>query len=281
MFSKFRLNVRHDYNDNLKIGEFLDSFEFDLEHNGKTEVIKLTNKVMEIDEYAPCKYFGYEFEEGIDENVKKMAIEQIRSSDNEDNLLSLASKCVRSLDRVHVFVDDVNTVNLFDYKIIFYREPLSNLIKIILNIIDNYIFTLYTSDKYVKELPSNISFDYGSYIKHLRKENLNEADIEDSCKTVRNMMTNIHNQTYLKNELNTTAEFRESLKDFYRFNSRYQCLAFDLIQYDHILVVDDISTNHKNTKWMLNTIRNINPTCELIVLCIGGDHDYCKMFLNN
>ncbi len=281
MFSELRLNKHSNNNDDLKIFGFLDSFEFDLEHDGKTEVIKLTNKVMEIDEYAPCKYFGYEFEEGIDENVKKLAIEELRSCDNADNLLTLASECVRSLDRVHVFVDDVNAVNLFDYKCIFYREPLSKLINKILHILDNYLFTLYTSDKYVKELPSNISFDYGSYIKQLRKENLNEADIEDSCKTVRNIMTNIHNQSYLKNGLNTTAEFRESLKDFYRFNSRYQRLAFEVIQHDHILVVDDISTNHKNTKWMLNTIRNINPTCELIVLCIGGDHDYNKMFLNN
>lgn len=283
MISELRFNelFNDPFAEKLKIWGYLDSFEFDLEHDGKTYVIKLTNKVIDIGDYAPCTYFGYEFEDGIDENLKKLAIDHLRASDKIKNFGLLANLFINSLGRVNRFSKVCNEINLVEFKEILYPDTKTKLTDFIIDRASHYSLGSYCSSKDVKELPPNISFDYASYIKQLRKDNVNESDIEASCKTVRHMMTNIHNQSYFKNEQKPSSEFRASLKDYFKFNTNNQASAFEQIQYDHLLVIDDISTNHKNTKWLLNTIRNVNPTCELIVFCIGSDQDYRKIFLNS
>lgn len=60
--------------------QILNAFEFDLEHNGTIKTIRLTKEIDMIDAYAPCTFFGYKFEDNIDETLRKKAIDYLETS---------------------------------------------------------------------------------------------------------------------------------------------------------------------------------------------------------
>lgn len=86
--------------------QILNAFEFDLEHNGTIKTIRLTKEIDKIDAYAPCTFFGYKFEDNIDETLRKKAIDYLESSLDYKTFCKLARGSIWTLDR---------ELNIFDF----------------------------------------------------------------------------------------------------------------------------------------------------------------------
>lgn len=240
----------------------LDSFEFDFEHDNKTDIIKLTKSISRYNDLGPCTYFGYEFEQGIDKDIKKKIIDYLKYSDDKD-IKQLVIRAVNSLYEV---------VDLSKFKTIIYPESSSKLNELIVKSIYHTCSGTYNSCELVKELPKNIEFDYDTYRKALKLRNVPLKDIETSCKNVEKMMNNIHKLEYFKIGQNTKVRYREYLKNFFKFPNQEQVDAYKNLQNSKVLIIDDISTTYSTIRYLLETVRAINKNCEIVVFCLVGNH---------
>lgn len=169
--------------------QILNAFEFDLEHNGTIKTIRLTKEIDMIDAYAPCTFFGYKFEDNIDETLRKKAIDYLETSLDYKTFCKLARGSIWTLDR---------ELNIFDFKTVVYQTTKSRF---------DYLFSVtayhinagyFVSDLLITELTKNIEFDYDGYTLFLRQHNVNENDITESCNVVKAMVGNLHNRHILR-----------------------------------------------------------------------------------
>lgn len=252
----------YELNEGISYKNCLDSFEFDFEHDNKTDIIKLTKSISVYKDLGPCTYFGYEFEQDIDRDVKKKIIDYLKYSDDKD-IKQLVVRAVNSLYEV---------VDLSKFKTIIYPESSSKLNNLIINTIHDVCPVSFNSCKLIKELPKNIEFEYETYKNFLKNNGVPLKDIETSCKNVEKMIDNIHDLEYFKIGQNTKVKYRGYLKNFFKFPNQEQMNAYKNLQNSHVLVIDDISTTHATIKYLLQTLRAVNYKCEIAVFCLIGNH---------
>ena len=252
----------YELNEGISYKNCLDSFEFDFEHDNKTDIIKLTKSISVYKDLGPCTYFGYEFEQDIDRDVKNKIIDYLKYSDDKD-IKQLVVRAVNSLYEV---------VDLSKFKTIIYPESSSKLNQLIVKTIYHACVGTLNSCELVKELPKNIEFDYDSYKKSLKLRNVPLKDIETSCKNVEKMMDNIHNLEYFKIGQHSKVKYREYLKNFFKFPNQEQIDTFKNLQNSKVLIIDDISTTYSTITYLLETVRAINKDCDIVVFCLIGNH---------
>lgn len=253
----------YELNEGISYKNCLDSFEFDFEHDNKTDIIKLTKSISVYKDLGPCTYFGYEFEQNIDRDVKKKIIDYLKYSDDKD-IKQLVVRAVNSLYEV---------VDLSKFKTIIYPESSSKLNNLIINTIHDVCPVSFNSCKLIKELPKNIEFEYETYKNFLKNNGVPLKDIETSCKNVEKMIDNIHDLEYFKIGQNTKVKYRGYLKNFFKFPNQEQMNAYKNLQNSHVLVIDDISTTHATIKYLLQTLRAVNYKCEIAVFCLVGNKE--------
>lgn len=253
----------YELNEGISYKNCLDSFEFDFEHDNKTDIIKLTKSISVYKDLGPCTYFGYEFEQNIDRDVKKKIIDYLNTS-NDENIKQLVVRAVNSLYEV---------VDLSKFKTIIYPESSSKLNNLIINTIHDVCPVSFNSCKLIKELPKNIEFEYETYKNFLKNNGVPLKDIETSCKNVEKMIDNIHDLEYFKIGQNTKVKYRGYLKNFFKFPNQEQMNAYKNLQNSHVLVIDDISTTHATIKYLLQTLRAVNYKCEIAVFCLVGNKE--------
>jgi len=49
-------------------------FSFDFEHDGQQDIISLVNHGYQVEAFGKCFYYGYEFADGVDGNVRSAFI---------------------------------------------------------------------------------------------------------------------------------------------------------------------------------------------------------------
>lgn len=253
----------YELNEGISYKNCLDSFEFDFEHDNKTDIIKLTKSISVYKDLGPCTYVGYEFEQNIDRDVKKKIIDYLKYSDDKD-IKQLVVRAVNSLYEV---------VDLSKFKTIIYPESSSKLNNLIINTIHDVCPVSFNSCKLIKELPKNIEFEYETYKNFLKNNGVPLKDIETSCKNVEKMIDNIHDLEYFKIGQNTKVKYRGYLKNFFKFPNQEQMNAYKNLQNSHVLVIDDISTTHATIKYLLQTLRAVNYKCEIAVFCLVGNKE--------
>ena len=210
----------YELNEGISYKNCLDSFEFDFEHDNKTDIIKLTKSISVYKDLGPCTYFGYEFEQNIDRDVKKKIIDYLKYSDDKD-IKQLVVRAVNSLYEV---------VDLSKFKTIIYPESSSKLNNLIINTIHDVCPVSFNSCKLIKELPKNIEFEYETYKNFLKNNGIPLKDIETSCKNVEKMIDNIHELEYFKIGQNTKVKYRGYLKNFFKFPNQEQMNAYKNLQ---------------------------------------------------
>ncbi len=253
----------YELNEGISYKNCLDSFEFDFEHDNKTDIIKLTKSISMYTNFGPCTYFGYEFEQNIDKDVKKKIIDYLNTS-NDENIKQLVVRAVNSLYEV---------VDLSKFKTIIYPESSSKLNNLIINTIHDVCPVSFNSCKLIKELPKNIEFEYETYKNFLKNNGVPLKDIETSCKNVEKMIDNIHDLEYFKIGQNTKVKYREYLKNFFKFPNQEQINAYKNLQNGKVLIIDDISTTYSTITFLLKTVRAINKNCEIVVFCLVGNKE--------
>ena len=58
-------------------------FVFDFEHDGTDDIVSLTGDGYQVEAFGKCFYYGYEFSEQVDGNVRSAFIKHV----NDDNII--------------------------------------------------------------------------------------------------------------------------------------------------------------------------------------------------
>ena len=57
-------------------------FVFDFEHDGKEDIVNLTGDGYQVEAFGKCFYYGYEFSDQVDSNVRSAFIKYVKFNDN-------------------------------------------------------------------------------------------------------------------------------------------------------------------------------------------------------
>jgi hypothetical protein len=56
-------------------------FVFDFEHDGKEDIVNLTGDGYQVEAFGKCFYYGYEFSDQVDSNVRSAFIKYVKFND--------------------------------------------------------------------------------------------------------------------------------------------------------------------------------------------------------
>ncbi|MBR4690177.1 MAG: hypothetical protein IKO90_06915, partial [Bacteroidales bacterium] len=57
-------------------------FVFDFEHDGVNDIIRLTGEGYQVEAFGKCFYYGYEFSDEVDGNVRSAFIKYVKFSES-------------------------------------------------------------------------------------------------------------------------------------------------------------------------------------------------------
>ena len=140
-------------------------FVFDFEHDGVEDIVSLTGDGYQVEAFGRCFYYGYEFSEQVDGNVRTAFIKHVKFSENlQDNpdLTQFIKKAVDNLNR---------RINLYDYNLVVMPESSSKVNQYMLRYI--YRFAQPTL-LYSKELFANKEDE--ELCTSIRKQNILVVD---------------------------------------------------------------------------------------------------------
>ena len=94
-------------------------FVFDFEHDGAEDIVKLTGDGYQVEAFGRCFYYGYEFSDQVDSNVRSAFIKYVKFNDalqDSPELTQFIKKAVDNLNR---------KINLYDYNLVVMPESSS------------------------------------------------------------------------------------------------------------------------------------------------------------
>jgi len=104
-------------------------FVFDFEHDGVNDIIALTGNGYQVEAFGKCFYYGYEFADSVDGNIRSEFIKYLKFSDQlqqNADLTKFLQKAVNELNR---------KINLYDYDLVVMPESSSQVNKYLLRYI--------------------------------------------------------------------------------------------------------------------------------------------------
>ena len=87
-------------------------FVFDFEHDGTGDIVSLTGEGYQVEAFGKCFYYGYEFGNEVDGNVRSAFIKYVKFTQrlqDDPNLTQFIQKAVNNLNR---------QINLYDYDLV-------------------------------------------------------------------------------------------------------------------------------------------------------------------
>ena len=87
-------------------------FVFDFEHDGRGDIVSLTGEGYQVEAFGKCFYYGYEFGDEVDGNVRSAFIKYVKFTErlqDDPNLTQFIQKAVNNLN---------SRINLYDYDLV-------------------------------------------------------------------------------------------------------------------------------------------------------------------
>ena len=244
------------------------SFTFDFEHDSRHDLVKLVaDGPYMIEDYDPCIYYGYVFEDGIDSRLKKQFIDLIKYPSQqiqESDLNRFIVRSVANLDK---------KISLPKYDAIVHPQSSSDLnAKIIREIYNRSLSDKVLEIELIKDLPSKMEFNYDLYVDSLKhKTGINQKNIDNSVLAIKRMMDDIRKLDYVKLGTYVKAKYRPYIKNFFYFKDEDSKKAYESLQGKNVLIVDDVSTTRATLQYVLNAIRLVNDSCSIAMFCLLGN----------
>lgn len=94
-------------------------FVFDFEHDGSEDIVKLTGDGYQVEAFGKCFYYGYEFSEQVDGNVRSAFIKYVKFTNELQDNPDLTGFIKNAIDNLS------KKINLYDYNLVVMPESSS------------------------------------------------------------------------------------------------------------------------------------------------------------
>lgn len=250
-------------------------FVFDFQYDGVGDIISLTSHGYQVQAFGKCFYYGYEFSDDVDGNIRSAFIKYLKFPlllKDEPNLTQFIQKAI----------DDLNDkIDLYDYDLVVMPQSSSKVNQYMLRYIYRFAQPSLHYMELVKSLPENISFDIAGYehqylddVLENGRPRYTEAQKEDAKTKVKEMMDLIHKKDYFTIAKDVKkSRMRPYITHFLRFQSEEDKELVASIRKNNILIVDDISTSGSTLNEILRSLRILNEDNNITIFSLLGRKD--------
>jgi predicted amidophosphoribosyltransferase len=250
-------------------------FVFDFEHDGTDDIVSLTGDGYQVEAFGRCFYYGYEFSEQVDGNVRSAFIKHVKFTDDLQNNPDLTTFIKKAIDQLN------RRINLYDYNLVVMPESSSRVNQYMLRYIYRFAQPLLRKMELVKSLPTSISFDMDAFQQSYLDDVLEngrprytQAQKDEVKQSIAKMLDLIHQKDYFTIARDVKkSRFRPYMMNFLRFATEQDRKLCATIRKQNILVMDDVTTSGSTLNEVLRTLRILNEDNEITIFSLIGRKD--------
>ena len=250
-------------------------FVFDFEHDGAEDIVNLTGEGYQVRAFGKCFYYGYEFSDQVDGNVRSAFINYVKFAKNLQDNPNLTDFIKNAIDNLS------KKINLYDYNLVVMPESSSKVNQYMLRYIYRFAQPTLRKMEFVKALPANISFDMDAYTEQYLDDVLEdgrprytEAQKAEARQSIEKMLDLIHQKDYFTIAKDVKkSRFRPYMMDFLRFASEADERLCESIRQQNVLIIDDVTTSGSTLNEVLRTLRILNEDNEITIFSLIGRKD--------
>ena len=250
-------------------------FVFDFEHDGTGDIVSLTGEGYQVEAFGKCFYYGYEFGDEVDGNVRSAFIKYVKFTErlqDDPNLTQFIQKAVNNLN---------SRINLYDYDLVVMPQSSSRVNNYMLRYIYRFAQPTLRKMELVKNLPTNISFDMDAFTEAYLDDVLEngrprytEAQKEEVRQQIGHMLDLIHQKDYFTIAKDVKkSRFRPYMMQFLRFANKADEELCRTIREQNVLVIDDVTTSGSTLGEVLRTLRILNEDNRISIFSLIGRRD--------
>lgn len=252
-----------------------DKFVFDFGHDGANDIVSLTKNSYQVEAFGKCFYYGYEFADTVDGNVRTSFIKYVKFSEsiqNDSNLTQFIQKAINDLNE---------QINLYDYDLVVMPESSSKVNQYMLRYIYRFAQPRLHKMELVKSLPEQISFDMEAYEVQYLDDVLENGrprytlkQKEEVKQSINDMMDLIHKKDYFTIAKDVRkSRFRPYIMNFLRFQNEKDKQLCATIRKQNVLVIDDVTTSGSTLNEILRALRVLNEDNQITIFSLIGRKD--------
>lgn len=257
-------------------------FVFDFEHDGTDDIVSLTGEGYQVEAFGKCFYYGYEFSDQVDGNVRSAFIKHVKFTDDLQNNPDLTQYIKKAIDQLN------RRINLYDYNLVVMPESSSRVNQYMLRYIYRFAQPLLRKMELVKSLPASISFDMDAYEQSYLNDVLEngrprytQAQKEEVKQSIGKMLDLIHQKDYFTIARDVRkSRFRPYMMNFLRFASEQDKELCATIRKQNILVIDDVTTSGSTLNEILRVLRILNEDNKVSIFSLIGRKDLMAEMMN-
>ena len=257
-------------------------FVFDFEHDGTDDIVSLTGEGYQMEAFGKCFYYGYEFSDQVDGNVRSAFIKHVKFTDDLQNNPDLTQFIKKAIDQLN------RRINLYDYNLVVMPESSSRVNLYMLRYIYRFAQPLLRKMELVKSLPASISFDMDAYEQSYLNDVLEngrprytQAQKEEVKQSIGKMLDLIHQKDYFTIARDVRkSRFRPYMMNFLRFASEQDKELCATIRKQNILVIDDVTTSGSTLNEILRVLRILNEDNKVSIFSLIGRKDLMAETMN-
>ena len=250
-------------------------FVFDFEHDGSEDIVKLTGDGYQVEAFGKCFYYGYEFTDQVDSNVRSAFIKYVKFTNELQDNPDLTDFIKNAIDNLS------KKINLYDYNLVVMPESSSRVNQYMLRYIYRFAQPTLRKMELVKALPASISFDMDAYQEQYLDDVLEdgrprytESQKEEAKQSIQKMLDLIHQKDYFTIAKDVKkSRFRPYMMDFLRFATPADEQLCASIRQQNVLVIDDVTTSGSTLNEILRTLRILNEDNEITIFSLIGRKD--------
>lgn len=253
----------------------LQRFVFDFDHDGNSDIVSLTGTGYQVEAFGKCFYYGYEFAEQVDGEVRSAFIKHVKFSGPIQENPDLATFIKKAVDNLS------HKINLYDYDLVVMPESSSKVNDYMLRYIYRFAQPTLRKMELVKNLPANISFDMDAYEQQYLDDVLENgrprytaAQKDEAKQSINQMLDLIHKKDYFTIAKDVRkSRFRPYMMQFLKFASKADEQLCAIIRQQNVLIVDDIATSGSTINEILRTLRILNEDNNITIFSLIGRKD--------
>ena len=248
---------------------------FDFEHDGKDDIVSLTGEGYQVEAFGRCFYYGYEFSDQVDGNVRSAFIKHVKFTEDLQNNPDLTHFIKKAIDNLN------RRINLYDYNLVVMPESSSRVNQYMLRYIYRFAQPMLRKMELVKSLPASISFDMDAYEQSYLNDVLEngrprytQAQKDEVKQSIAKMLDLIHQKDYFTIARDVKkSRFRPYMMNFLRFATEQDKELCATIRKQNILVMDDVTTSGSTLNEVLRALRILNDDNEITIFSLIGRKD--------